>query len=93
MAVDVDTFREHFPEFEPATPEMVRSAIAKAVTRVDPAVFRDKTDEGVELKAAHILASTQFGKQARLISKEGRTVYGIQFKELVQEVAAGYRVV
>jgi len=93
MAVDVDTFREAFPEFEPATPEMIRRAIAQATSRVDSAVWRDKTDSGIEWLAAHLLASNQFGKQARLMSKEGDTVYLRRFKELVNEVAAGYRVV
>jgi len=93
MAVDVDTFRERFPEFEPATPEMIRGAIAQATSRVDSEVWRDKTDVGIEWLAAHILASGQFGKMARLVSKEGSTVYQQRFKELVNEVAAGFRVV
>jgi len=93
MAVDADTFRERFPEFEPATREMIRSCIAQATSRVDAAVWGDKTDSGIEWLAAHLLASNQFGKQARLISKEGDTVYLRRFNELVNEVAAGFRVV
>lgn len=93
MAVDVDTFREALPEFEPATPDMIRRAIEEATSRVDPQVWGDKTDVGIKWLTAHILASGQFGKMARLVSKEGNTVYQQRFKELVNEVAAGFRVV
>ena len=92
MAVDLDSFLARFPEFEPATEPMIRSAIAEAINNVDASVFKTKTDEGVRWKAAHLLAISPWGQQARMVSKDGSTTYGMQFHKLARSVTPGFRV-
>ncbi len=92
MAVDRDNFCARFPEFEPATEPMIRTAIAEAVNNVDVDVFKTKTDEAVRWKTAHLLAISPFGQQARMVSKEGGTTYGEQFMKLARSVTPGFRV-
>jgi hypothetical protein len=92
MAVDVDNFLARFPEFEPATEPMIREAIADAVLNVDADIFGTKTDQAVKLRAAHYLAVSEWGKQARMISKDGSTTYGVEFTKLARSVTPGFRV-
>jgi hypothetical protein len=92
MAVERRDFLARFPEFEPAPPAMVESAIAEAIRNVDSGVWRDKTDDGVRWHTAHALAMSPFGQQARLVSKDGSTTYGMRFAELMRSVTPGFRV-
>ena len=81
-----------YPEFEPAPEPMVRKKIADATNNVDAAVFKTKTDQAIALKTAHMLALSPFGQQARLVSKDGATTYGIQFMALARSMTPGFRV-
>jgi hypothetical protein len=92
MAVSRASFLARFPEFEPAPPLMIDEAIAEAVTRVDSGVWGNKTDAGVRWRAAHLLAISPFGQQARLVSKDGSTTYGKEHARLMREVTPGFRV-
>ena len=92
MAVDLDSFLVRFPEFEPATEPMIREALGEASRNVDPDVFKEKTDDAIKWKAAHLLAITPFGQQARLVAKDGTTTYGKHFAKLVRSVTPGFRV-
>jgi len=92
MAVDRRSFLARFPEFEPASKSMIEEAIDEATRNVDVDVWRDKTDDGVRWKAAHLLAITPFGQQARLMSKDGSTTYGTHFAQLMRSVTPGFRV-
>lgn len=71
---------------------MVVAAIAEAVRGVDATIFGDKTDDAVRWYAAHLLAISPFGMQARLVSKEGASTYGKRFVELSRSVTTGFRV-
>lgn len=92
MAVDRDNFLAAHPEFESATEPMVRIVIADAINNVDEGVFKTKTDQAVRLLAAHYLAVTPFGRNARLSSKEGNSTYMVQFKALTRSMTPGFRV-
>ena len=92
MAVDFTSFVADFPEFEPAGRQLVESKLADARLRVDAAVWEAKTDLGVKYLAAHLLALSPFGQQARLVAKDGSTTYGKHHKQMVHEVTAGFRV-
>lgn len=92
MTVEARDFLARFPEFEPAPPAMIGAAIAEAKRGVDADVWREKTDDGVRWLAAHLLAISPFGQQARLVSKEGSSTYGEHHKMLVKSVTPGYRV-
>lgn len=92
MAVERRDFLARFPEFEPAPVSMIDSAIGEATRNVDSEVWGDKTDDGVRWKAAHLLAISPFGQQARLMSKDGSTTYGKHFAKLARSVTPGFRV-
>lgn len=92
MAVDNATFLARFPEFTPATTAMVTAALGEAVRNVDESVFGDKTEDACFWKAAHLLAISPFGQQARMVSKEGDTTYGKYFNMLAKSVTPGFRV-
>jgi hypothetical protein len=92
MAVSRRDFLARFPEFEPASKAMVEQAIDEAGRNVDAEVFDDKTDDAIRWKAAHLLAISPFGQQARLIAKDGSTTYGTHFTALARSVTPGFRV-
>jgi len=71
---------------------MVREAIAEATLEVDAEVWGDKTDTGVRWLAAHKLAITPWGQQARMVSKDGSTTYGKEHARLMRSVTPGFRV-
>ena len=94
MAVTVEIFLESFPEFKTAKIEKIKATIADAVLQVDAAVWEKKTDLGVKYTAAHLLALSPFGRQAKMVSKEGKTTYGTYLdEELIPQVASGFRVI
>lgn len=92
MAVNRNDFLARFPEFEPASRPMINASIAEAVRGVDATIFGDKTDDAVRWLAAHLLAISPFGMQARLVSKEGASTYGERFAMLTRSVTPGFRV-
>ena len=92
MAVDIRSFLSRFPEFEPAGKPMVREGIAEATRGVDTGVWGAKTDDGIRWLAAHLLAITPWGQQARMVSKDGSTTYGVEHARLMRSVTPGFRV-
>lgn len=95
MAVDATDLVTRFPEFTPAVsanPAMVDAAIAEAARRIDVDVWGTKSDDGTLYLAAHLLAISPFGQNARLQSKAGESTYGNEHARMVREVSAGYRV-
>lgn len=92
MTVERRDFLARFPEFEPASKAMIESAIAEAGRNVDADIFDTKTDDAIRWKAAHLLAISPFGQQARLSSKDGSTTYGKRFTELARSMTPGFRV-
>ncbi len=93
MAVTVEIFLESFPEFKTAKIETIKAKIADAVLQVDAKVWEAKTDLGVKYTAAHLLALSPFGRQAKLVSKDGSTTYGKHLDDLIMQVASGFRVI
>lgn len=93
MAVTVENFIERFPEFRTAKIETIEAVIADAVLEVDPAVWGTKTDLGVKYTAAHLLALSPFGRQAKLVSKTGGTTYEKHRDNLISQVSSGFRVI
>lgn len=92
MAVTVASFLASYPEFVRA-PDVVdvEATLAKAVLNVDAEVWGDKTDEGIELTLAHMLALSPFGQMAKLLSEKGQSTYGIQLQTLKEQVSCALR--
>ena len=92
MAVDRRSFLARFPEFEPAPRAMIEEALDEGARNVDAQVWGSKTNDGIRWKTAHLLAISPFGQQARLVSKDGSTTYGVRFAALARSVTPGFRV-
>lgn len=100
MAVNYETFIEGFPEFAEVEKPYVERKIAEATRQVDTAVWRDKADDGISYLAAHLLALSPFGQNARLVPPnakatrdEALTTYEREYQRMVRMVASGFRVV
>lgn len=82
-----------FPEFANTNAALVESRIAQAEARIDAAVWGARAADGVLYLAAHLLATSPYGQQARLSSKDGSSTYLVEYVRLQREVAAGFRVI
>jgi len=96
MAVTVASLQLRMSEFSATPDAVVQAAIDDATTEVDARVFGEKTDQAVTLLAAHKLAMSPFGQQARLAPKEqgkgthGATTYGLEYDNLVAQCGGGF---
>jgi len=93
MAVSVESFLESHPEFTPAGASLIGEKLAEAALEVDVALWGVRADTGIKLTAAHLLAVSPFGQQARLVSKDGSTTYSTRLIDLRKLAAAGIRLV
>lgn len=93
MTVSRASFLINFPEFAPASDDMIDNAIAQAVRVVDAGIFGASTDDAVEWKTAHLLDIRAFGQSGRLASDDASTTYGEQFAAMVKAHASGFRVI
>jgi hypothetical protein len=86
-------FRVMFPEFRTALDTFVQPFLDSAATMVDLATVGTRYDMLHGLKAAHLIATSPAGVAAKMVSKEGKTTYGEQFREVAQSKVAGIMVV
>jgi hypothetical protein len=89
MSWTAAAFKARYPEFNPASDAVVTAALADAVPYIDPGLFSTDTDQAVGLKAAHILAISPFGQNARLVAEDGSTTYAKALEPLVRARAGG----
>lgn len=85
-------FRVGYPEFDKATDGLVDAKLGEAIRSTDADVWGIRTDDGVYVLCAHLLAMSPFGQQARL-SSGGTSTYETRWLKMVGEVAIGARVV
>lgn len=87
--VSAAVFLVKFPEFAGLGDEnMIAAHLADAENHVHRALWGKFADEGVMWWAAHTLACTPFGQNAKLQAKDGYTVYLKQFDMLVRKVTS-----
>lgn len=85
MAIDVTTFLTRFPEFTETNEKnsgLIDQCLAAAQSYCDVTRWGSRYQEGVFLKAAHILSLHPFGGTARLNKWDDRTIYSTQFDEM-----------
>jgi hypothetical protein len=85
-------FLTQFPEFASTDLAMVQAILTAALLEIDASVWGPKADQGQAYLAAHKLALSPFGQQARMVAKDGSTTYEKHYKSLMGQVASGYRV-
>lgn len=86
MSITATDFVASFPEFEEINelrPSAVTGALLRAQAFVSQQYWADRYEQGVFTKAAHLLAMTAFGENARIDAKAA-TAYGEVFKEMVR---------
>lgn len=66
------TFRARFPEFRTAADDLVQTILDEAALRVDAQAWGAKLDVAHGYLAAHLLASSPYGKSLRLEGAEER---------------------
>lgn len=83
--LDLQAFRDRWPEFNGAGATLVQAALDDAEALVSIGVFSTVIDRAHGLQAAHLLASSPWGAGARLNSKgsDGETVYSKALKRLI----------
>ncbi len=80
MTVSAATFLVEFPEFGPTNtqrPGLIEAKLAHAQRFVSTRLWGDRYDRAVYLKAAHLLAMSPFGENARLSKTSPETVYSV----------------
>jgi len=83
-----DAFLARYPEFNTAPDGMVAAALAEATLAVGD-VWEDLRDEIIGLEAAHRLAISPFGRDAKMSSGLGKSTYGEQLEKRKRMMACG----
>ncbi len=86
--MDVAAFRVRGPEFLNQTPERVQAALDAATLRTDEDIFEDDTDSAIFYLAAHLLAASPTGADARL-KGEGFVSLYLQERQRLEALHAG----
>lgn len=87
MALDVPSFVARFPEFDQIgddAPGAITSALSTAQGFVSQARWGSRYEDGVMYKAAHLLAMSPMGENARLDKSGRETTYGVVFNEMLR---------
>lgn len=93
----LEEFRIQFPEFSTTPDVQVDAFLAAADLEIDREVWEDKADQGQGYLAAHKLALSPMGNNARMVAKSaadtlhGQTTYGVHYDNLVRQVANTFR--
>lgn len=89
MAVTVNSFKAQYREFVNADDSMVQAYLTDAALLAPAAVWRTLADQYTGLKAAQALALSPFGREMKLVSKDGSTVYDGRIADLETRIVAG----
>lgn len=91
MALTLASFKVFFPEFKDAGDPMITANIDTA--EVNATDFGDQADYAKALVVAMRLADTPWGRNARLIDKDGKgSTYERRLRELARTKSGGPRV-
>lgn len=85
MAIDVATFVAGYPEFEEVAdlrPALIQRCLDDAKHYVSQAAFKNRYQAAVFAKAAHLLAMTPYGEEARLKGSKTESCYSVTFDEM-----------
>lgn len=103
--MDLPTFRTYHPEFVNVPDTLVQAELDGASLEIDQGIWGTfaatpivstaaltKADMGHRFLAAHKLALSPFGQNARLVAKDGGTTYLTHYQKLQRQVSSGFRV-
>jgi hypothetical protein len=86
--VERAAFRLAFPEFRTTSDGLIDAKLAEAAKQINASTWGAKADEGQGLLAAHLLASSPNGLQARTTDKTAPSVYWQPYVELRKQVSS-----
>jgi hypothetical protein len=81
-----------FPEFGAVDTTFLQAHLNAAVLEVDANIWGAKVDQGIMYLAAHKIALSPFGNNAKLVAKDGTTTYEKHYSRLKLQVSSGFRV-
>lgn len=85
------TWRVQFPEMNGVSDALVQAMLDASALEIDTDIWGAKADQGQGYLAAHKLASSPFGQNAKMVAKDGTTTYWFNYYKLVRQVSSGYR--
>lgn len=80
-----------FAEFKSATNTEIDAQLARAARYIGEA-YGDSANDAHGFLTAHFMALSPFGQNARLVSKNGTTLYWASYEELRAAATCGIRV-
>ncbi len=91
MTVSIATFKAHFPEFADARApdDLIAAKLDEADNQTNSETWGDLLDQGILYLAAHLLATSPFGQQARLASSDATSTYGNRYDRLAKSSQVG----
>jgi len=89
--VTLGGFREGFPEFANIPDELVQAKLNQAATSVSATIWGSSYDAGHGYLAAHLLATSPLGQDARLSAEKESTTYGAEFHRRLKAATVGIR--
>ncbi len=90
MTVTLQKFRNAYSEFRKTDDGDVTAKIRLAEFEVNDAVWGDRADAGVMLMTAHMLMMAPAGQNAKLVPKDGKTLYLKMFDRTKRAVTSGF---
>lgn len=87
--MDTLTFKVRFPEFGRLPDAVIQDAINRGTARTNATVMGNQTDEAIGYMAAHLLALSPFGQQARLSEPGKMTTYYQHWLDIARYKAVG----
>jgi Protein of unknown function (DUF4054) len=92
LTTSLASFQAQFPELNGVPAAMLQQYLTNALLEIDYSVWNTKGDQGAYYLAAHNLATSPFGQNARMqVAKDGSTTYWKVYERLRGEVSYGYR--
>ena len=90
MAILLADFRVLHPEFAKVPDNLVQGELDSALRQLNELVWLDLLNDGQRYLAAHQLALSPFGTNARMVMKDGQgTTYLVNYKRLLSLVSEG----
>lgn len=91
MAVSASMFDNRFPEFAGRPDDLLTSILAAATARCHSDAWGTGRNEGVLYLSAHLLALSPYGREMRMVNKDGTTAYEGTYRDLLIGATAGRR--
>jgi len=87
LVLSVRKFQNRFPEFKETDAVQVQRALEDSQGTLDATTWGDRLEQGIAYQAAHLLAMSPLGEQAKLSLEKRGTIYGQRFEMLKRIVA------